>query len=53
MVKLHMDLDLIARRSEVAPQINKELKKYLIKRLDDELTARQVFEEYEKVWYEG
>ena len=25
----------------------------LIKRLDEGLTARQVFEEHKKIWYEG
>ena len=48
-----MDPDSIARRSEVAPRISEELKTWLIKRLDEGLTARQVFEEHKKVWYEG
>ena len=48
-----MDPDSIARRSEVAPRISEELKTWLIKHLDEGLTARQVFEEHKKVWYEG
>jgi len=48
-----MDLDSIARRSEVAPRISEELKRWLIKCLDDGFMARQVFEEHKKVWYEG
>ncbi len=48
-----MDPDSIARRSEVAPRISEELKTCLIKRLDEGLTARQVFEEHKKVRYEG
>jgi hypothetical protein len=47
-----MDLDSIARRSEVVPRISEELKGWLIKHLDDRLTARQVFEEHKKVWDE-
>ena len=48
-----MDPYSIARRNEVAPRISEELKRWLIKRLDDGLTSRQVFEEHKKVWYEG
>ena len=48
-----MDPDSIARRSEVAPRISEELKRWLIKRLDERLTAKQVLEEHKKVWYEG
>jgi hypothetical protein len=48
-----MDPDSIARRNEVAPRISEELKTWLIKRLDEGLMARQVFEEHKKVWYEG
>ena len=47
-----LDPDSIARRSEVAPQISKELKTWLIKRLDEGLTARQIFEEHKKVRHE-
>ena len=45
--------DSITRRTEVPPRIYEELKRWLIKRLDDRLTARQVFEEHKKVWFEG
>ena len=45
--------DWIAKRSEVASRISEELKRWLVKRLDDGLTTRQVFEEYKKVWYES
>ena len=48
-----MDSDSITRRNEVAPRISEELKTWLIKRLDEGLTARQVFEEHKNVWYEG
>ena len=48
-----MDSDSITRRSEVAPRISEELKTWLSKRLDEGLTARQVFEEHKNVWYEG
>ena len=48
-----MDLDSIARKSEVAPRISEGLKTWLIKCLDVRLTARQVFEEHKKVRYEG
>ena len=48
-----MNRDLIARRSEVVPRISELLKRWLIKCLVDELTARQVFEKHKKVWYEG
>ena len=47
-----MDPDSVARRSEVAPRIFEELKRWLIKRLDEGLTARQIFEEHKKVQYE-
>ena len=43
-----MDPDSIARRSEVAPRISEELKRWLIEHLDEGLTARQVFEEHKK-----
>ena len=48
-----MDPDSITRKNEVAPRISEELKRWLIKHLDEGLTARQVFEEHKKVWYEG
>lgn len=48
-----LDPDSIARRSGVAPRISGDLKNWIIKRLDDGLTARQVFEEHKKIWYEG
>ena len=47
-----MDIDSITRRSEVAARISEKLKTWLSKRLDEGLTARQVFEEYKNVWYE-
>ena len=47
-----MDPDSVVRRSEVAPRIFEELKRWLIKRLDEGLTARQIFEEHKKVQYE-
>jgi hypothetical protein len=48
-----MDPDLIARRTEVAPWKSEELKRWLIKCLDDGLTASQVFKEHKNVCYEG
>ena len=47
-----MDPNSIARRSEIALRISKELKGWLIKRLDDGLVAKQVFGEHKNVWYE-
>jgi hypothetical protein len=47
-----MDPDSIAMRSEIAPRIFEELKRWLIKELDDALTVREVFEEHKKIWFE-
>ena len=45
-----MDPDSITIKSEVALRIYEELKRWLIKHLDEGLMARQVFKEHKKVW---